>query len=104
MLETLRAPHIRIDPQGRAWIDDTNVKVIEIVLDHIAYGWSPEEIHYQQPDISLAQIHAALGHYFDHKPEYDAEIEASLQRAEKGAQESNDSPLRRRLKRIGRLA
>jgi uncharacterized protein (DUF433 family) len=36
-------------------------------LDHLAYGWSPEEMHYQHPPLSLAQIHAALAYYFDHQ-------------------------------------
>ncbi len=50
-------PHIRLDNQGVAWIDGTNVKVIEVVLDRLAYGWSPEEIHFQHAaDLSLAQI------------------------------------------------
>jgi hypothetical protein len=31
-------PHIRLDEQGRPWVDDTNVKVIEVVLDHFACG------------------------------------------------------------------
>ena len=26
-------PHIWLDERGRAWIDETNVKVIEVVLD-----------------------------------------------------------------------
>jgi len=46
--------HIRPDDRGTVWIDDTNVKVIEVVLDRLAYGWSPEEIHFQHPDLSLA--------------------------------------------------
>ncbi|HEX4122166.1 MAG TPA: hypothetical protein VH619_16230 [Verrucomicrobiae bacterium] len=37
--------HIHRDAEGRAWIDDTNTKVIEVALDHIAYGWSADEIH-----------------------------------------------------------
>src|SRR6266542_4553562 len=32
--------HIRLDEQVRPWIDDTNVKVIEVVLDHLGYGWN----------------------------------------------------------------
>ena len=39
-------PHIKLDEQGVAWIDDANVKVIEVVVDRLAYGWSPEEIHF----------------------------------------------------------
>jgi len=29
--------HIRTDAQGRAWLDDTNVKVIEVVKDWLAH-------------------------------------------------------------------
>ena len=104
MPEVVSAPHIRIDAEGRAWVDDTNVKVIEIVLDHLAYGWSPEEMHYQHPDLSLAQIHAALGHYFDHQAEFDREIETSLRGVETAAAQANDSPVRQRLRRLGKLA
>jgi hypothetical protein len=32
--------HIRTDVEGRAWIDDTNVKVIEVVKDWLAHGSS----------------------------------------------------------------
>ena len=63
--------HIRTDSQGRAWIDDTNVKVIEVVKDWLAHGSSPEEMALQYPHLSLAQIHAALSHYYDHRPDYD---------------------------------
>jgi hypothetical protein len=52
--------HIHLDEAGVAWIDDTNVKVIEVVLDKLAHGSSPEEMHLQYPHLSLAQIHAAL--------------------------------------------
>jgi uncharacterized protein (DUF433 family) len=52
--------HIHRDERGRARIDDTNTKGIEVVLDQIVYGWSPEEIHLQHAHLSMAQIHAAL--------------------------------------------
>ena len=54
------ATQIKLDSQGVAWIGGTKMKVTEIVLDKVAYGWSPEEIHFQHPALSLAQIHAAL--------------------------------------------
>ena len=38
---------IEIDSQGVAWLAGTQVKVVEIVLDKLAHGWSPEEIHFQ---------------------------------------------------------
>lgn len=101
MPETIVTPHVWIDAAGRAWIDRTNVKVIEVVLDHLAYGWSPEEMHYQHPHLSLAQIHAALTYYYDHQAEFDAQIESSLRQAESLAAETKDSPLRQRLRRLG---
>jgi uncharacterized protein (DUF433 family) len=103
MPETVATPHVWTDKEGRAWIDQTNVKVIEVVLDHLAYGWSPEEMHYQHPHLSLAQIHAALAYYFDHQTEFDAQIETGLREAEKLAAQTKDSPLRQRLRRVGKL-
>jgi uncharacterized protein (DUF433 family) len=68
------ATQIDLDAQGVAWIGGTRVKVTEIVLDKIAYGWSPEEIHFQHPHLSLAQIHGALTYYYEHQSELDAQI------------------------------
>ena len=95
--------HIHRDAEGRAWIDDTNIKVIEVALDHIAYGWSADEIHVQHPDLSLGQIHAALSFYFDHQEEFDHLIAQSLERANARAATAHDSPGRRRLRALGKL-
>lgn len=95
--------HVRLDNAGVAWIDEANVKVIEIALEQIAYGWSPEEIHFQHPNLSLGQIHAALAHYHDHRDEYDAEIERQLARVEALAARAKDSPFRNRLRAVGKL-
>ena len=93
--------HVLIDAKGIAWIDDTRVKVIEVAMDHVAYGWSAEEIHRQHPDLSLAQTHAALAFYYDHQPEFDRAIAESLARAEKMAAAGADSPVRRKLRAQG---
>ena len=49
---------IELDERGIAWLAGTRVKVLEVVLDKIAYGSSPEAIHFQHPNLSLAQIPA----------------------------------------------
>jgi uncharacterized protein (DUF433 family) len=69
------SPHICLDDQGHPWVDDTNVKVIEIVLDHLAYGWNAESIQENHSNLSLAQVYAALAWYYDHQAEMDAEID-----------------------------
>jgi hypothetical protein len=33
--------HVWLDERGVAWLDDTNVKVVEVVLEHLAHGASP---------------------------------------------------------------
>ena len=67
-------PHIHLDEHGRPWLDDTNVKVIEVVLDHLGYGWGAETIQENHPHLSLAQVYAALAWYYDHQSELDDEI------------------------------
>jgi len=96
--------HIWLDERGVAWIDQTNTKVIEVALDMIAHGWSPEEIHFQHPHLSLAQIHAALGYYYDNKPEMDSHIQQSRHEAERRRAEAGESPIRKRLREMGKLA
>lgn len=95
--------HIYLDDRGVAWLDDTNVKVIEVVLDKLAHGSSPEEIHFQHPGLSLAQIHAALSYYYDHQETFDAEIERQLREIDALMAQAGDSPLLRRLRAMGKL-
>ena len=103
MAATTSAPHIWLDEQQRAWLDDTNVKVIEVALDHVAYGWSAEEMHSHHPHLSLAQIYAALAYYYDHQADFDRQIDESRRRADDLAAQSADSPVRRRLRAAGKL-
>lgn len=102
-MSTVETAHIHLDVAGVAWIDDTNVKVIEVALDHLAYGSSPEEIHSEYPHLSLAQIYAALSYYYDNQPEFDEEIESQLQEVEALMAKAGDSPLRRRLRDLGKI-
>lgn len=97
--------HIRLDECGVAWIDDTNVKVVEVALDKIAHGLSPEEICGQHDGyLSMAQIHAALMHYHDNQAEFDAEIARQLADCKQRRAQSLDSPGRRRLRALGKLS
>lgn len=96
--------HILLDEQGRAYIDDTNVKVIEVVLDKLGYGLSPEEILAEHPGIfTLAQIHAAFSYYYDHQTEFDAEIERQIKEVEAARMQTLDSPGRRKLRALGKI-
>jgi uncharacterized protein (DUF433 family) len=95
--------HIVLDDRGRGWIDDTNVKVIEVVLDKVGWGWGAEEIHAAHPHLSLAQIHAAFSYYYDHQTEYDAEIERQLREYEELRAANLQSPIRQKMREQGKL-
>jgi len=103
-MELVTASHICLDERGRAWIDDTNTKVIEVVCDHTGWGMSAEEIHREYPYLSLAQIHSALAYYYDHKAEFDTEIERQLQRIDElKAKADAGSPFLKRMRALGKL-
>jgi uncharacterized protein (DUF433 family) len=96
------ATQIELDAQGVAWIGGTRVKVSEIVLDKMANGWSPEEIHFQHPHLSLAQIHGALTYYYENQTALDAQIRDGLDEADKLVTEFSDSTFRFRLSELRR--
>lgn len=54
-----------------------------IVADYIWRGWSAEEIVHHYPYLTLAEVHAALTYYFDHRDEVDDELELEYHDAEK---------------------
>jgi uncharacterized protein (DUF433 family) len=91
-----------LDDGGIAWIAGTRVKVLEVVLDKIAYGSSPEEIHFRHPNLSLAQIHGALTYYYENQSEINAQIERRLEDSEKLAVEVSDAEFRRKLSDLKR--
>jgi uncharacterized protein (DUF433 family) len=88
---------IEIDEKGIPWITGANTKVVELVLDKMAYGSSPEEMHVQYPHLSLAQIHAALSYYYEHQAEIDADIERRDREVEALKAQQNDPLTRQEL-------
>ena len=96
--------HIRLDDEGVPHIVGTTMKIVELVMAQKAYGWSPEELHFQHPYLSMSQIHSALAYYWEHKEELDADIEDRLNYAEQSRQEAGDSPFATRLRKDGLLA
>lgn len=95
--------HIHLDNKGIPTIAGTTMKVIELVLAQKAYGWSPEELYFQHPYLTMSQIHSALAYYWEHKDALDADMERRLIYAEQSRQEAGASPLSSRLREQGLL-
>ena len=77
--------------------------MIEVAINHIAHGWSAEEISRQHPGLTLGQVHSALSCYYDNATEFEQEIAAGLERSERMARASSNSPLRSKLRAKGLL-
>lgn len=91
-------PHITLRDDGVAIIDGTTIKVIELIAEVQAYGWSPEELHFQHPRLSLGQIHSALAYYWDHREALDREHAHVLQEADAQRAGAPPSPFAARLR------
>ena len=96
-----RYEHVILNEAGVAIIAGTNMKVIELVLDMTAYGWSPEELQFQHPYLTLGQIHSALAYYWDHQEELDQDIDRRLKFVDQVKEQAKPSPLIERLKAQG---
>lgn len=95
--------HIQLNENNVPIVAGSTMKVIEIVMAQMAYGWTPEEIHINHRYLSMSQILSALAYYWDHKAEIDQAIEEDLQFVEKMRQEAGESPFVARLKAQGIL-
>lgn len=93
-----RYEHIALDAAGVSLIAGTTMKIVELVLEREAYGWSPEELHFQHPYLSLGQIYSALAFYSDHKDELDQDILRRRKRVDELRRATPVSPLIARLK------
>jgi uncharacterized protein (DUF433 family) len=96
-----RYEHIVLDEQHVPVLTGTNTKVIELVVEQMAYGWSPEELHFQHPHLSLGQIHSALAYYWDHQEVLDRDIERRQTLIDQLQRTATPSALRNRLKAQG---
>ena len=59
---------------GKPRIDGTRIKVQHIALEYERLGWTADQICDAHPGLTLAQIHAAISYYYDHREEIDDSI------------------------------
>jgi uncharacterized protein (DUF433 family) len=93
-----RYEHIVLDDGRVPLIAGTTMKVVELVTAQQAYGWSPEELAFQFPYLTLGQIHSALAYYWDHQQELDEDIAHRLARVEELRRHAPTHPLVTRLR------
>ncbi|MDI9640256.1 DUF433 domain-containing protein [Oscillatoria amoena NRMC-F 0135] len=98
---TTEYKYIERDENQIPYISGTTLKVIELVSGHLAFGWSPEEIQFQHPYLTMSQIYSALAYYWDNKEELDADMQRRFEYTEKLRQEAGESALVKKLRAQG---
>ncbi|MFN8472064.1 MAG: DUF433 domain-containing protein [Anaerolineae bacterium] len=96
--------HIDFTDTGIPVIGGTSMKVEQLVLDHLAYGWDAAQLHVQYSYLSLGEIYSALAYYYDHKSEMDQVIADGLRRVDEIRNSLDELWLREKLRSTGRLS
>jgi len=103
-MPALDYPHITHGTDNVARLDRLpRIRVAQIAADHIGNGWSAEEIIRQYPHLTAGEVHAALGYYYDHRAEIDAELAGEVAALDTADQQA-PSALRLRLVAARRAA
>lgn len=81
-------------------IAGSRIRVLDVVIWHERFGMTPEEIVAEYPMITLADVHAALAYYWDHRDDIEAAIQREHDTAEKFRKLYSPGPLEEKLKRL----
>jgi uncharacterized protein (DUF433 family) len=98
-VKSVMREHVKITPGvsgGKPRIAGHRIRVMDIVLWQTKCGWSPDEIVFHFPQLSLAEVHAALAYYWDHKEEVEADIR-SAEEIEAKSRRKHPSKLKEKL-------
>jgi uncharacterized protein (DUF433 family) len=80
-------------------IKGSRIRVQDVAIWHEKLGMSPDEIVQDYPQLTLADVHAALAYYWDHRDEIErrlAEEDAFVEQM----QQLYPSPLKQKLERL----
>jgi uncharacterized protein (DUF433 family) len=93
--------HITVTPGqlgGKPHIDGRRITVADVAFWHLEQEMPVEEL-VTEFDLSLAQIHAALAYYYDHREEIDRRTAQETAMIEELAAQ-NPSPFQERLRKL----
>jgi uncharacterized protein (DUF433 family) len=82
---------------GKPRIAGTRIRVEDVVIWQERMGRSPEEIVADYPQLSLADVHAALAYYFDHVDEIKRQMQESEEYVSQLRARLGPGPLERKL-------
>ena len=97
-------PHIeKVEGQPARLQRIPRMRVAQIVMDYLAYGWSPDEMCRQHPYLQLSEAYAAMAYYFDYQDQIDSEIRTEWEQAQQAKSQASASPFFVRMRARGLL-
>ena len=97
-LETTTYPHLDFSTPGQPLIAGKNFKLFHLIREHVAYGWSADELALNHPQLTLGEIYSALAYYADHREDIDPRLSATEAEAEQMHSDPRHTKLAARLK------
>jgi uncharacterized protein (DUF433 family) len=94
-------PQIEITSDGHARIRGTGFKVRILAEEHLS-GISNEKLQEWHPQLSPSQIQSALAYYYDHKQQFDDEIDELNRFVEELRAKQGESLLAKKLRELGK--
>lgn len=84
----------------KARIAGHRIRVQDIAVMHVKWGLTADEIVEELPSITLADVHAALAYYWDHREEIEVQITEEQTFVEQMKRAQGPGPLARKLRRL----
>lgn len=95
-------PHIVKQSGAPARLEShPRTRVAMIVMDYLGRGLGPEDMVRHYPYLTLAEVHAAMAYYHDHRAEIDAEIQDEIDQLNDTADANARSPIWQKLRANG---
>jgi uncharacterized protein (DUF433 family) len=83
---------------GRPRIDGHRIQVEDVAIWYERMGMSPDQIVFEYPSITLADVHAALAYYYENKQRIDTDIDAARKYADEMKAKAGRSHLEEKLR------
>lgn len=94
VLEATLVNPLKFDEGGTIEVGDSRVSLDSVVY-HFQQGASADEIVWNFPSLKLADVHAALAYYLNHKEEIHTYLIAQEERAEQIRSEIQQDPFQK---------
>jgi len=96
-------PHLIIREDGMPIVERVKFKAIHLIREHVAYGWSAEELVINHPQLRLGEVYSALAYFADHREQVMQLIKSSEGSAAEMAHQDRHQRVAARLRNDGAL-